>query len=221
MHTTALNREQSDVSLSRYFSPLLLGNANVLTQTQSDSSASYERAALIWSEARSARSSCQRLLDGLLPSCGASYARPTGGHRAPLHCEHLSRSGRVIYLPVCCIMKVWAFSVIKNGGVKVGGGRTKLHNEDDDFWVLAPCRLVDRCQRFGEKYISIFRAEVKMETVCFSKTLASTDESTRRQNPKEHHHPHRRENLKSYIVSSFTICSYSSRNVPGFSNQGV
>jgi hypothetical protein len=38
-----------------------------------------------------------------------------------------------------------------------------------------------------------------METVGFSETLASTDESTRRQNPEEqHHHPHRRENLKSH-----------------------
>jgi hypothetical protein len=33
-----------------------------------------------------------------------------------------------------------------------------------------------------------------METVCFSETLASTEESTRRQNPEEHHQPHRREN---------------------------
>jgi hypothetical protein len=35
-----------------------------------------------------------------------------------------------------------------------------------------------------------------METVCFYETLASTDESTRRQNPEEfhHHHPHGREN---------------------------
>jgi hypothetical protein len=36
-----------------------------------------------------------------------------------------------------------------------------------------------------------------MEIVCFSEMLASTDESTRRQNPEEHH-PHRRENLKSH-----------------------
>jgi hypothetical protein len=42
-----------------------------------------------------------------------------------------------------------------------------------------------------------------METVCFSETLASTDESTRRQNPEEYHHhqPHRRENLKSHILN--------------------
>jgi hypothetical protein len=36
-----------------------------------------------------------------------------------------------------------------------------------------------------------------METACFFETLVSTDESTRRQNPEEHHDPHRRENLKT------------------------
>jgi hypothetical protein len=30
------------------------------------------------------------------------------------------------------------------------------------FWVLAPCRLAGECQRFGEKNVSIFRAEVAM-----------------------------------------------------------
>jgi hypothetical protein len=30
-------------------------------------------------------------------------------------------------------------------------------------------------------------AGLKMETVCFSETLASSDESTSRQNPEEHH----------------------------------
>jgi hypothetical protein len=41
---------------------------------------------------------------------------------------------------------------------------------------------------------------LKMETVCFSETLASADESTRRQNPEEqHYHPHRHENLRSHI----------------------
>jgi hypothetical protein len=40
--------------------------------------------------------------------------------------------------------------------------------------------------------------EVKVEHCStFSETLASTDESARRQNPEEqHHHPHRSENLK-------------------------
>jgi hypothetical protein len=42
---------------------------------------------------------------------------------------------------------------------------------------------------------------LKMDTVCFSETLASTEESTRRRNPEEqNHHPHRRENLKSHLV---------------------
>jgi hypothetical protein len=41
---------------------------------------------------------------------------------------------------------------------------------------------------------------MKMETVCFSETLASTDESTRRQSPEEHHHLHCRENFKSHTI---------------------
>jgi hypothetical protein len=63
----------------------------------------------------------------------------------------------------------------------------------------------------SEKHtVAILRAEVtmlgsssaqKMETVCFSETMASSDESIRRRNPEEqHHHPHRRENLKSQTV---------------------
>jgi hypothetical protein len=40
------------------------------------------------------------------------------------------------------------------------------------FWVFAPC----------------MPEALKMVTVCFSETLASTDESTRRQNPEEQHH---------------------------------
>jgi hypothetical protein len=40
-----------------------------------------------------------------------------------------------------------------------------------------------------------------METVCFSETLVSTYESTRRQNSEKRHHPHRLENLKSHINS--------------------
>jgi endo-1,4-beta-D-glucanase Y len=36
-----------------------------------------------------------------------------------------------------------------------------------------------------------------MDPVCFSETLASTDESRGRQNQEQHHRdPHRRENLK-------------------------
>jgi hypothetical protein len=40
-------------------------------------------------------------------------------------------------------------------------------------------------------------SNLKMETVCFSETLVSTCESTRRQNPEEHLHPHRRVNFRS------------------------
>jgi hypothetical protein len=32
------------------------------------------------------------------------------------------------------------------------------------------------------------KSALKMETLCFSETLASTNESTRRQNPEQHHH---------------------------------
>jgi hypothetical protein len=34
---------------------------------------------------------------------------------------------------------------------------------------------------------------MEMETVCFSKTLASINESTWHQSPEEHHHPHLQE----------------------------
>jgi hypothetical protein len=41
----------------------------------------------------------------------------------------------------------------------------------------------------------IATSALKMGTVCFSETLASTDESARRHNPEEQDPPHRRENL--------------------------
>jgi hypothetical protein len=50
--------------------------------------------------------------------------------------------------------------------------------------------------------VTCHKSALKMETVCFSETLATTDESTRRQNPEEHHHPHRRENLKSHMLQT-------------------
>jgi hypothetical protein len=47
-------------------------------------------------------------------------------------------------------------------------------------------------------------AALKMETVCFSETLMSIYESTRRHDPeKEHRHLHCRENLKSLIATLF------------------
>jgi hypothetical protein len=63
---------------------------------------------------------------------------------------------------------------------------------------------------------SIVTSALKMETEHFSETLASTDESTRRQNPDEHHHPHRRENLKSHkfllLLPRFMKCYLMFRN---------
>jgi hypothetical protein len=46
-----------------------------------------------------------------------------------------------------------------------------------------------------------------METVRFSETLESADQSTRLRNPEEqyHHHHHRRENLKSQIRNDFQV----------------
>jgi hypothetical protein len=40
---------------------------------------------------------------------------------------------------------------------------------------------------------------LKTERACFSETSVSTYQSTRRHNPEQHRHPHRRENLKSHI----------------------
>lgn len=54
--------------------------------------------------------------------------------------------------------------------------RLKL-NED------GPSRLIGRCQSFVETYCIIFSA--------FSETMASTDESTRHQNSKDHLKHHR------------------------------
>jgi hypothetical protein len=71
------------------------------------------------------------------------------------------------------------------------------------FWILAPYRLVGICQRFGETSSGLkpfSPSYMMMETVYFFETLTSTYESTRHQSPEQHHHPHRRENLKSYIL---------------------
>jgi hypothetical protein len=81
------------------------------------------------------------------------------------------------------------------------------------FWALAPCIFVGRRQCFGEHTVSIFTPEdgdkmfpsstLKMETVCISEMLTSTNESTQRQNPEEqHHHPHRRGNLKPHNLQN-------------------
>jgi hypothetical protein len=63
------------------------------------------------------------------------------------------------------------------------------------FWVLAPCRLIGRCQLFGEHTVSIFRAEAL--------------KSTRRQSPEEHHHPRCPENLKFYKPNNLFTFSWT------------
>jgi hypothetical protein len=56
---------------------------------------------------------------------------------------------------------------------------------------------------FGSNIVYIFASALKIETVCFAKTLVSTYKSTRTYNPEYHHRKlHRRENLKhqaSYV----------------------
>jgi hypothetical protein len=47
----------------------------------------------------------------------------------------------------------------------------------------------------------VVAAALNMKRECFSETLVSIYESTRRHNPEQHRHAHRRENLKSHINS--------------------
>jgi hypothetical protein len=57
--------------------------------------------------------------------------------------------------------------------------------------------------------LNIITSALKMEAVCFSKTLASTDQSTQCQNPEEHYHYHHCcENLKSHTEKSMSMCKY-------------
>jgi hypothetical protein len=59
------------------------------------------------------------------------------------------------------------------------------------FWVVTPCRLVGRYQRFGGT------TALKMKAVCSSETLASTYKSAWHHNTEDQHrHFHHRENLK-------------------------
>jgi hypothetical protein len=64
------------------------------------------------------------------------------------------------------------------------------------FWRLAGSSADANVSEKHTFSISPFPA-LKMETVCSSETLASTDESTQRQNPEEKHHLHLREKLNS------------------------
>jgi hypothetical protein len=77
-------------------------------------------------------------------------------------------SEKYLKLSVCSYMRFEAFTTVKMMMIL--------------FWVLAPCRLVGKCHHFREIYC------LHLQTVCFSETLASTNESTPCQNPEEHHH---------------------------------
>jgi hypothetical protein len=59
------------------------------------------------------------------------------------------------------------------------------------FWVVTPCGLVGRYQRFGETYCLLLQGL----------TFVSTCKSTRRYNPEDQHrYLHRRENLKYRVL---------------------
>jgi hypothetical protein len=61
----------------------------------------------------------------------------------------------------------------------------------------------------GRRAVSIsITSALKMKTARSSETLASTNQSTRQLNPKEHNENlHRSENLKSHISHSYTLSS--------------
>jgi hypothetical protein len=70
-------------------------------------------------------------------------------------------------------------------------------NSSNTYFVT----IVEKLNNGTRKMIWVLAlsSALKMETVCFSEMLASTDKSTRHQNP-EHHYCHHRENLKSHTM---------------------
>jgi hypothetical protein len=79
-------------------------------------------------------------------------------------------------------------------GNRVGIGRDTGANRKEE----ACHSLARRESQILHDLLLSLSSRLKMEAVCFSETLTSTDESTRRQNQDEDHHPHRRENLTSH-----------------------
>jgi hypothetical protein len=74
------------------------------------------------------------------------------------------------------------------------------------FLVLASCRLVGRCQRFGDTYCLHIQgwsgdAGKWWDVIGLEEGKASFP--TRRQNPEQHHSPHRRENLEVPRIVNF------------------
>jgi hypothetical protein len=63
------------------------------------------------------------------------------------------------------------------------------------FWVVAPCSLVD------------LLIALMMEAARTSGTLVNFYQTTRRYNPEDSHlHTRRRENLKSYLITTDNFC---------------
>jgi hypothetical protein len=60
-------------------------------------------------------------------------------------------------------------------------------DEDDDNVLLglAPCRVADKCHRFGETCCLYFQGVLETEIVFLSETLAYIYEFVRRQNPEK------------------------------------
>jgi hypothetical protein len=56
-------------------------------------------------------------------------------------------------------------------------------------WVLAPCGFVVPYSGFGDRYVlRLVTSGLNIEIACFSETLALTQETTRRQNPRQNKH---------------------------------
>jgi hypothetical protein len=73
--------------------------------------------------------------------------------------------------------------------------------------VLLGCDVVKtrtQMPAFRRNILSL-SSGLKMETVCFSETLVFTYESTRRHNPEQHYHLHRRQNLKFHDLGCVLI----------------
>jgi hypothetical protein len=77
--------------------------------------------------------------------------------------------------------------------------------------VLQGCNAVWLCrsiQTFRSNILLSYSYSLKMQAVCTSETLVSTNTSTRRYNPEDQHrHLHRRENLESHIRSCVRVFS--------------
>jgi hypothetical protein len=88
---------------------------------------------------------------------------------------------------------------------------TILHIQYKSQAIVVFCRSQKASGKFPTKW-RCCSSGLWRTVVCFSETLVSTHESTRRHNPEEQlRHHHRRENLKSYIPTKW--CSPHLTNI--------